>query len=193
MAKADFPIYVCNQQPGDLVVFPPMTTHQILNIAPSVTKIAWNVLHHSSVQLVKNDIRHMSRTTSVLLKVLEAIHEKNNTFRPEEISIALEFFQNLLDDERFELEPTALVRVRDTKGGMIECDFCGCNTWNRHLYCDLCGDFDLCMACFVSGRSCQHWDSLQLTQIRDLARFPGYLQQAMEKAGVSFAHKAASK
>ncbi|KAF9177991.1 hypothetical protein BGZ51_008223 [Haplosporangium sp. Z 767] len=43
-AKADFPVYVVQQKPGDLVLVPSLGYHQVANMGPASIKVAWNRL-----------------------------------------------------------------------------------------------------------------------------------------------------
>lgn len=51
---ANFPIYVAEQNPGELVVFPSGAPHQTINLGKLVSAVAWNIMHESSVSIFKN-------------------------------------------------------------------------------------------------------------------------------------------
>ncbi|GAT23505.1 hypothetical protein RIB2604_01706440 [Aspergillus luchuensis] len=74
----------------------------------------------------------------------------------EDEALLLDVFLKLLDDEAIETDSVPPMKTVDTQGAVVECNFCGLTIWNRHLHCEQCGDFDLCLTCFISGRSCKH-------------------------------------
>ncbi|KAJ5322383.1 hypothetical protein N7452_010672 [Penicillium brevicompactum] len=128
MADADFPIYVHDQRPGDLVVFPPMCSHQVWNVASSVTKVVWNILHISSAELFQNEIHPVyqqqchvdtARVPLVLFNTLHEIHERSGWFRPKEAAIVLNLFQQLVNEEVIEPEPSTPVRSVDIQGNVL--------------------------------------------------------------------------
>lgn len=197
MADADFPIYVHDQRPGDLVVFPPMCGHQVWNVARSVTKVVWNILHFTSAQMFQTEIHPVyqrrchidtARVPLVLFNILHEIHEKSGSFRPKEATTVMNLFQQLVIEEAIEPEASPPVRSVDIHGSVIQCNFCGCTIWNRHLRCEICGDFDLCMGCFVHGRSCKHPSALQLVEIHDFTKFKTFLEKIMGNSRVPYRH-----
>lgn len=174
MKLADFPIYVYDQRPGDLVIFPSATAHQVCNLAPSVTKVVWNILHLSSLMAFWQDVQpayhhqchaDTGRVPLVPCNSLHRAFESNEHHRTKELTTLVDIFQKLIDDQIIEREIDTPMRSVDPQDGVIECNFCGSTIWNRHLHCDECGDFDLCMTCFVSGRSCKHTSAYSWAQI----------------------------
>ncbi|KAL5357685.1 hypothetical protein BJX96DRAFT_163243 [Aspergillus floccosus] len=159
LQSAGFPIYVTHQEPGDLVVFPSATAHQIWNVSPMVTKAVWNIMHTTSlvsffdyVQPVYQRQCHTDtgRVPLIPMHALGSYHTNKNG-----MDVLLDIFQRLVDDE--DVGDTSIpIKLVDTQGAVVECNFCGLTIWNRHLHCEKCGDFDLCLTCFISGRSCQH-------------------------------------
>ncbi|PYI33032.1 hypothetical protein BP00DRAFT_424409 [Aspergillus indologenus CBS 114.80] len=163
LSRAKFPIYVADQFPGDLVVFPPATAHQVWNVNSLVTKVVWNIMHSSSltyffdyIQPVYQQLCHAD-TGRVPLILLHAL--KSGFCRPEDDALLLSLFQQMIEDEDIENEASVQLKLIDTQGAVVECNFCGLTIWNRHLHCEQCGDFDLCLKCFVSGRSCKHFSN----------------------------------
>ncbi|PWY84492.1 hypothetical protein BO94DRAFT_547091 [Aspergillus sclerotioniger CBS 115572] len=160
LKSANFPIYVTHQEPGDLVIFPSATAHQIWNISPMVTKVVWNIMHCSSLISFFDYIQPTYQrqchadTGRVPLIPLHALIRGSPESRDE--ALLLEVFEQLLEDEAIETETATSIKTVDTQGAIVECNFCGLTIWNRHLHCEQCGDFDLCLTCFISGRSCKH-------------------------------------
>ncbi|PLB52824.1 hypothetical protein P170DRAFT_507563 [Aspergillus steynii IBT 23096] len=156
---ANFPIYITNQEPGDLVVFPSATSHQIWNISPMVTKVVWNIMHASSLESFFDYVQpayQMQCHTDTGRVPLIPFHALNSGLEVPESRLLLDIFRRLVDDEDMGNNPNVSIKLVDTQGAVVECNFCGLTIWNRHLHCEQCGDFDLCLACFVSGRSCKH-------------------------------------
>jgi hypothetical protein len=157
---ADFPIYVTRQEPGDLVIFPSATAHQIWNVSSMVTKVVWNIMHTSSltsffdyVQPIYQMQCHADTGRVPLIPVHALSSSRHST---EETKLLVDMLQQLVDDEDTGCDSSVSIKLVDTQGAVVECNFCGLTIWNRHLHCEQCGDFDLCLACYVSGRSCKH-------------------------------------
>lgn len=169
---ANFPIYITNQGPGDLVVFPSATSHQIWNTSSMVTKVVWNIMHTSSLEAFFEYVQpvyQMQCHADTGRVPLIPLHALNSELGVPELRLLLDNFQRLVDDEDIGNNPNVSVKLVDTQGAVVECNFCGLTIWNRHLHCEQCGDFDLCLTCFVSGRSCKHtagyaWAELIPTQ-----------------------------
>ncbi|KAF9889012.1 hypothetical protein FE257_007989 [Aspergillus nanangensis] len=159
LQSADFPIYVTYQKPGDLVVFPAATAHQIWNISPMVTKVVWNIMHTSSLtsffDYVQPIYQKQCHADTGRVPLIPVHGLKSQDASAQEKSVALEVFQRLVEDEDTGSHSPP-IKLVDTQGAVVECNFCGLTIWNRHMHCEQCGDFDLCLTCFVSGRSCRH-------------------------------------
>ncbi|GFF76873.1 hypothetical protein IFM62136_09427 [Aspergillus lentulus] len=159
LRSANFPIYVTYQGPGDLIVYPSATSHQVWNIGPMVTRVVWNVMHTSSMAPFFDYIQPAYQrqchtdTGRVPLIPLHALRDPT-ALSAKELKLFLEIFERLVDDD--DTGSNVPVKLVDTQGAVVECNYCGLTIWNRHLHCEQCGDFDLCMPCFVSGRSCKH-------------------------------------
>ncbi|KAE8373156.1 hypothetical protein BDV26DRAFT_272685 [Aspergillus bertholletiae] len=160
MKSANFPIYVTHQEPGDLVIFPSATAHQIWNMSSMVTKVVWNIMHVSSIPSFFNYIQPVYQkqcyadTGRVPLILIHAL--RDGSPNPEETKLLVDMLQQLVDDEETGCDSSVPIKLVDTQGAVVECNFCGLTIWNRHLHCEQCGDFDLCLTCYVSGRSCKH-------------------------------------
>ena len=169
LRTAKFPIYTTTQRTGDLVVFPAATAHQVLNLAPVVTKAVWNILHGTSVDLFMSYIQPAYQrlchpdTARVHLAVLASILELNDnqdSTSSQDMVKLLYILKNLIDEEEITDRHSLIIkRVGAPEGTVVECNFCGLAIWNRHLHCQECTDFDLCMYCYSMGRSCKHVSS----------------------------------
>ncbi|KAL2867078.1 uncharacterized protein BJX67DRAFT_372221 [Aspergillus lucknowensis] len=160
LRSADFPIYIADQRPGDLVIFPTAAAHQVWNISPMVTRVVWNVMHAKSLasffDYVQPVYQKRCHTDTGRVPLIPMYALQSGACEREEETLLLDVFRQLVDDEDTGRESILSIKTVDTQGAVIECNFCGLTIWNRHLRCEICGDFDLCLPCFVSGRSCKH-------------------------------------
>ncbi|KAL2814234.1 hypothetical protein BDW59DRAFT_177975 [Aspergillus cavernicola] len=160
LRSADFPIYVTDQRPGDLVVFPTATAHQIWNISSMVTKVVWNIMHATSLasffHYVQPAYQKQCHADTGRVPLIPTYALQSGACGREENNLLLGVFRQLVEDEDTGKESLLRIKTVDTQGAVVECNFCGLTIWNRHLHCEKCGDFDLCLTCFVSGRSCKH-------------------------------------
>lgn len=175
MQKADFPLYVYDQQVGDLVVLPPATAHQIWNPSTLSTKLVWNILHPLSLEV---GIRHVqppfnrlchpdvARTNlSLACAMLSLIQPENQNIPaalplPPDLPLLSRLFRQMVHDESIESTPAAPIQLVTLGTGVIAtCNFCSTAIWNRHVRCKVCTDFDLCLQCYLNGRSCEHSQS----------------------------------
>ncbi|KAJ0426042.1 hypothetical protein BJY00DRAFT_323599 [Aspergillus carlsbadensis] len=132
LRSADFPIYVTDQGPGDLIVFPSATAHQVWNISSLVTRVAWNMMHTSSLELFFDYVQPAYQTQC-----------HPDTGRIPLIPLyALQSDSSMGEGER-RLLRTFRSQVDDDVG-------------QASLSIKTCGNFDLCLTCFLSGRSCKH-------------------------------------
>lgn len=174
MMQADFPLYVYDQQIGDLVVLPPATAHQIWNPSVLSTKLVWNILHPLSldvgiqhVQPPFNRLCHpdVARTNlSLAYAMLSLIQETSADSAPlplpPDLPLLSKLFRQMVHDETIDSPthpPITLVKLQ--QGTIATCNFCSTAIWNRHVRCALCADFDLCLLCYLNGRSCEHSQS----------------------------------
>ncbi|EEP77437.1 predicted protein [Uncinocarpus reesii 1704] len=176
LKRADFPLYVYEQKVGDLVVFPPATAHQVWNLGSISTKIVWNILHPLSleaglvhVQPPLNRLCHpdvAQSNLSLACAMLSLIRDDHKVSIPPDLHLLTGLFRQMVQEEALTdppVTPVTLVRVPET--AIITCDFCSTAIWNRHLRCSECEDFDLCLLCFLSGRSCEHIRSYSWAEI----------------------------
>lgn len=194
LTKADFPLYVYDQKVGDLVVLPPATAHQIWNPSTLSTKLVWNILHPLSlevgiqhVQPPFNRLCHpdVARTNlSLACAMLSLIQDNQNASTPlplpPDLPLLSRLFRQLVHDETIESELATPIQLVTLGTGVIAtCNFCSTAIWNRHVRCKVCTDFDLCLLCYLNGRSCEHpqsytWAELvipeQCTRVLNRAR-----------------------
>ncbi|GIJ87792.1 hypothetical protein Asppvi_006705 [Aspergillus pseudoviridinutans] len=138
LQSANFPIYITYQEPGDLIVYPSATAHQVWNIGPMVTRVVWNVMHTSSMVSFFDYIQPAYQrqchtdTGRVPLIPLHALRDPT-TLSAKELKLLLEIFERLVDDD--DTGTTVPVKLVDTQGAVVECNYCGLTIWNRHLHC----------------------------------------------------------
>ncbi|KAI1939852.1 hypothetical protein LOZ12_000981 [Ophidiomyces ophidiicola] len=176
LKQADFPLYVWEQQPGDLVVFPPATAHQVWNLGSLSTKIVWNILHPLSLEAGMahaqppfNRLCHpdVAQTNlSLACAMLSLLRENTKNPAPPDLHLLTRLFRQMVREERIVGQPaTSMTLVRVPETAIVTCDFCSTAIWNRHLRCSECEDFDLCLNCFLNGRSCEHIQSYSWAEI----------------------------
>ncbi|KAF7121887.1 hypothetical protein CNMCM5793_009441 [Aspergillus hiratsukae] len=138
LRSANFPIYVTYQEPGDLIVYPSATAHQVWNIGPMVTRVVWNVMHTSSMMSFFDYIQPAYQrqcytdTGRVPLIPLHALRDPT-ILSSKELKLLLEIFERLVDDD--DTGSNVPVKLVDTQGAVVECNYCGLTIWNRHLRC----------------------------------------------------------
>ncbi|KAL4906262.1 hypothetical protein BDW74DRAFT_167386 [Aspergillus multicolor] len=187
LRSADFPIYVTDQGPGDLVVFPAVTAHQVWNISSMVTKVVWNIMHSTSVASFFDYVQPAyhkqchADTSRVPLVPMYAL--QTGVCGREEELLLLDIFHQQVSGETVGSEAYTV----DTQGAVVECNFCGLTIWNRHLHCEECRDFDLCLTCFVWGRSCKHVADYTWAEILPLERCRKIIMAARNRLGVEAA------
>ncbi|OAL64466.1 hypothetical protein A7C99_3900 [Trichophyton rubrum] len=176
LKKANFPVYICEQWPGDLAVFPPATAHQVWNLGKVSTKVVWNILHPLSldaglhyVQPPFNRLCHpdVARSNlSLACAMLSLLRDDQHAIIPPDLPLLTRLFNQMAKDETIDGGPaTAVTLVPIPETAIATCNFCGTAIWNRHLRCNQCQDFDLCLMCYLSGRSCEHPSSYSWAEI----------------------------
>ncbi|OAL72912.1 hypothetical protein A7D00_2685 [Trichophyton violaceum] len=176
LKKANFPVYICEQWPGDLAVFPPATAHQVWNLGKVSTKVVWNILHPLSldaglhyVQPPFNRLCHpdVARSNlSLACAMLSLLRDDQYAIIPPDLLLLTRLFNQMAKDETIDGGPaTAVTLVPIPETAIATCNFCGTAIWNRHLRCNQCQDFDLCLMCYLSGRSCEHPSSYSWAEI----------------------------
>lgn len=190
LMTVDFPLYAYDQRVGDLVVFPPATAHQVWNPATLSTKLVWNILHPLSlevgfqyVQPPFNRLCHpdVARTNlSLACAMLSLIQVNAAGVLPPDLPLLSRLFRQMVHEESIDGIPATPINLIEISNTVIAtCNFCNTAIWNRHVRCTECADFDLCLACYLNGRSCEHsqsygWAELvppeQCTKILNRAR-----------------------
>ena len=194
LLKADFPLYAYDQKVGDLVVFPPATAHQVWNPATLSTKLVWNILHPLSlevgfqyVQPPFNRLCHpdVARTNlSLAHAMLSLARDDIPGILPPDLPLLSRLFRQMVYDESIEGQPaTPIAWVQVPETVVATCNFCSTAIWNRHVRCSECVDFDLCLACYSSGRGCEHIQSYSWAEIHPPERCTRILVRAREILG----------
>ncbi|KIW17520.1 hypothetical protein PV08_04714 [Exophiala spinifera] len=199
LAQADFPLYVYDQRVGDLVVFPPATAHQVWNPATLSAKLVWNILHPLSlevgfqcVQVPFNRLCHpdVARTNLSLACAMLSLLQDNQSMTtaslplPPDLPLLSRLFRQMVHDESIESEPfTPISLVPMPAGTIATCNFCSTAIWNRHVRCTVCADFDLCLLCYLSGRSCEHAQSYAWAELVPTEQCTRVLNRAREILG----------
>ena len=174
MLQADFPLYVYDQKIGDCVILPPATAHQIWNPSVLSTKLVWNILHPLSLEV---GIRHvqppfnrlchpdvartnLSLAYAMLSLVQQPPSDALSPSLPPDLPLLSKLFRQMVHDETIESSnPPQVALVQLSQGTIATCNFCSTAIWNRHVRCTICTDFDLCLLCYLNGRSCEHAQS----------------------------------
>ncbi|EXJ75740.1 uncharacterized protein A1O5_00247 [Cladophialophora psammophila CBS 110553] len=199
LLKADFPLYAYDQRVGDLVVFPPATAHQVWNPATLSAKLVWNILHPLSlevgfdyVQAPFNRLCHpdVARTSLSLACAMLSLLQDNQTMRssplplPPDLPLLSRLFRQMVHDESIESHPiTPIALVPIQQGTIATCNFCSTAIWNRHVRCTQCADFDLCLLCYLNGRSCEHSQSYAWAELVPAEQCTRVLNRAREILG----------
>jgi hypothetical protein len=196
LKKADFPLYVHEQQIGDLVVFPPATAHQVWNMGTISTKVVWNILHPLSLEVGFNyvqppfnrlcspDVARTSLSLACAMLSLVRPDPHNPNVLPPDLPLLAKLFRQMVNDESIQgapVTPIQLVKLPETV--IATCDFCGTAIWNRHVRCTECNDFDLCLSCYLAGRSCEHASSYSWAEIESEQTCNQALSRAREILG----------
>ena len=200
MQEADFPLYVYDQKVGDLVVLPPATAHQIWNPSILSTKLVWNILHPLSlevgiqhVQPPFNRLCHpdVARTNLSLAYAMLSLVEQaqGDTMSPSvklppDLPLLSKLFRRMVHDESIDSpENTQITQVTLQQGTIATCNFCSTAIWNRHVRCSECADFDLCLLCYLNGRSCEHSQSYTWAELVSPEKCNRVLVRAREILG----------
>ncbi|KAK5082820.1 hypothetical protein LTR05_006701 [Lithohypha guttulata] len=198
MLQADFPLYVYDQEVGDLVILPPATAHQIWNPSILSTKLVWNILHPLSlevgiqhVQPPFNRLCHpdVARTNLSLAYAMLSLIEQPpsdamSPSLPPDLPLLSRLFRSLVHDETIEsATPPQISLVTLQQGTIATCNFCSTAIWNRHVRCTICADFDLCLLCYLNGRSCEHAQSYAWAELVPPEKCKQVLTRAREILG----------
>ncbi|KIX07034.1 uncharacterized protein Z518_05011 [Rhinocladiella mackenziei CBS 650.93] len=199
LLKADFPLYAYDQRVGDLVVFPPATAHQVWNPSTLSAKLVWNILHPLSlevgfqyVQAPFNRLCHpdVARTNLSLACAMLSLLQDNQSVTnsslplPPDLPLLSRLFRQMVHDESIESPPATPISLVPIQAGTIAtCNFCSTAIWNRHVRCTQCADFDLCLLCYLNGRSCEHSQSYAWAELVPAEQCTRVLNRAREILG----------
>ena len=194
LKTADFPLYVCEQKVGDLVIFPPATAHQVWNPSILSTKLVWNILHPLSLEVGLHQVQpSMNRLChpdvaqthlSLGSAMLSLVQDGGPAQLPPELPLLTRLFRQMMEEESIDTAPVTPISLVTIPMNMVAtCNFCGTAIWNRHLRCQECTDFDLCLSCYLSGRSCEHVASYYWAEIHPPEVCNRVLQKAREILG----------
>ncbi|KAK5100684.1 hypothetical protein LTR70_001416 [Exophiala xenobiotica] len=174
MLQADFPLYVYDQKVGDLVILPPATAHQIWNPSVLSTKLVWNILHPLSLEVGIHHVQppfnrlchpdvartNLSLAYAMLSLVQQPLEGALPMPLPPDLPLLSRLFRHMVHDEAIDSQPATQITLVQLPSGVIAtCNFCSTAIWNRHVRCTICADFDLCLPCYLNGRSCEHAQS----------------------------------
>lgn len=192
--KAPFTTYVVEQTPGDLVLVPPLSVQQVWNRGTRTMKVAWN---RTTVETLRYALDgELSRARAVcreeqyknkaiiyysLEKYSKLLQQDLGESHPgvdtlwEDFELLFSMYTDVLLSESFsEKLPRKAEYLKFTS--VVTCSYCRCNIFNRFLTCPSCVDgeetYDVCMDCYVFGRSCRcisklkwveqfHWKDLE--------------------------------
>ncbi|KAI8096533.1 uncharacterized protein BX664DRAFT_256580 [Halteromyces radiatus] len=189
LAKRNVKTHVILQQPGDLVIIPSLCFHQVTNIGLSF-KVAWNritphsLLNSFKIQLplyrfigrpelyrCKATIYFALKQIAVDIPKLSSTMQQQQSFL-EKCRILLHLFANDVilpeliepfpfdDDAEDAILQDKQLKARDI-GFNRTCDFCCGDIFHRYYSCTDC-QLDLCLSCYVSGRSCAHPNAFRM-------------------------------
>lgn len=198
MLKADFPLYAYDQRVGDLVVFPPATAHQVWNPSTLCTKMVWNILHPLSLEVGFQNVQpsfnrlchpDLARTNLSLACAMMSLLQDDATVSqsiplPPDLPLLSRLFRQMVHDEQIDSPvATPISRVTLPPTVIATCNFCSTAIWNRHVRCTQCADFDLCLLCYLNGRSCEHTNAYVWAEIVPPEQCSRILARAREILG----------
>ncbi|KPI45489.1 uncharacterized protein AB675_431 [Cyphellophora attinorum] len=200
MLKVDFPLYAYNQKVGDLVLFPPATAHQIWNPSTLCTKMVWNILHPLSLEVGFQNVQpsfnrlchpDLARTNLSLACAMMSLLQDDQNLRseqalalPPDLPLLSRLFKQMVHDEHIDspvATPISVVTLQPTV--IATCNFCSTAIWNRHVRCTQCTDFDLCLLCYLNGRSCEQSHAYAWAEIVPPEQCTRILNRAREILG----------
>lgn len=181
---APFKTYVVEQKPGDFILVPPLAAHQVWNRGTRTMKVAWNRTTADTLEMALGEALPRARMVcrdeqyknkAIVLYTLERYSKmlshvnKANTRHSQVRQLQKEFQQlfalytRILLSESFSRE----IPEKDLEfipyDGTVTCSYCRSNIFNRFLTCPWCIEgkgtdeenvYDICMECYVMGRSC---------------------------------------
>lgn len=177
--QAPFKTYLVEQKPGDLVLVPPLAAHQVWNRGTRTIKVAWNrttvdTLEHAlgealpKARVVCRDEQYKNKAIVyfTLQKYSNLLQNAQRMDHPEVQGLWSDFrrlfklYTDIMLSESFSKSPPPQGQIEFAKfDGNVTCSYCRCNIFNRFLTCPWCKSneedaYDVCMDCYVMGRSC---------------------------------------
>ncbi|KAJ5570382.1 uncharacterized protein N7459_009812 [Penicillium hispanicum] len=177
--NAPFRTWVVNQKPGDLVLIPPLAAHQVWNRGTRTMKVAWNRTTVDTLQMALAEaIPHARmvcrdeqyKNKAIIFFSLERysilLQQAGKTDHPEVEQLRGDFeklfwlYTDILLSESFPKDRSKEDVEYIGFDSNVTCSYCRCNIFNRFLTCPWCvggenDTYDICMDCYVLGRSCQ--------------------------------------
>ncbi|EFQ98887.1 JmjC domain-containing protein [Nannizzia gypsea CBS 118893] len=181
--SAPFKTWVVEQKVGDFILIPPLAPHQVWNRGTRTMKVAWNRTTAETLDLALTEALPRARMVCrdeqyknkaiiyFSLKKYSGLLERATSrdklrYRNLQTDIKRLFalFTQILLSESFSTripEPKNVELIPFSSN--ITCSYCRCNIFNRFLTCPSCigkfpdgedDTYDICMDCFVMGRSC---------------------------------------
>lgn len=204
LRDAGFDVYVHEQKIGDFILVPAMAPHQVWNRGDFTIKAAWNRTTAETLELAINESLPKMRLVcrDEQYKNRNIIHETLRNYyevltggkaRPENMLFnkmqsdfvrLFDLFNRILLDECFSPHlPTPIVE-KIPNDYNVTCSFCRGCIYNRFLTCKNCvyypegendpDQYDICMDCYVRGRSCMCVSNLEWVEQHD---WPELVQQ----------------
>ncbi|KAJ5812590.1 hypothetical protein N7474_008891 [Penicillium riverlandense] len=182
--NAPFKTYIVEQKPGDFILIPPLAAHQVWNRGTRTMKVAWNRTTVDTLEMALAEALPLARMVGrdeqyknkaivyfSLVRYSKMLHRVDDTVDDPEAKLLWRDFQRLfvlytsiLLSETFsqnakKKQPVELIEFDSN----ITCSYCRCNIFNRFLTCPYCvltgpndaeDNYDVCLECYVMGRSC---------------------------------------
>ncbi|KAF4766845.1 hypothetical protein N7455_005847 [Penicillium solitum] len=188
---APFKTWVVEQKPGDLILVPPLAAHQVWNRGTRTMKVAWNrttvdtlelalreALPHARMVCRDEQYKNKAIVYYTLERYYKLLREAKKVDHPAVVQLWDDFkrlfdmYKNILLSESFsQKKPEKNVEYHEFQSN-VTCSFCRCNIFNRFLTCSGCANslggeedpYDVCMDCYVMGRSCACVSNLKWIQ-----------------------------
>ncbi|KAM5455589.1 hypothetical protein MaudCBS49596_001490 [Microsporum audouinii] len=181
--SAPFKTWIVEQKVGDFILIPPLAPHQVWNRGTRTMKVAWNRTTVETLTRALNDAlpraRMVCRDEQYKNKAIIyfSLKKYSNLLKKAAAGQGLRYPSLIADFKRLfalytqillsESFSTQLPEPKNVElvpfSSNITCSYCRCNIFNRFLTCPSCigkfpdgeeDTYDVCMDCFVMGRSC---------------------------------------
>jgi hypothetical protein len=186
LRKADCTIYTIKQREGDLVLVPPESPHQVINMGGRQIKVAWNRITASTIGLSYHNVlplyHSMCKNEVYRIKTIAYYAMLNRAKRVErgeynrkllrEFPPLLRLVDEITESEY--VDPKAIKNWGDTFTTELftdtlkhsrTCNYCNCDIFSRCYHCNLCKtDYDVCLDCVAETRGCVHNAQLKLME-----------------------------